>query len=75
MVAVAAQLDFVCRLFAVIAAILAVLSPGFDRAAAGGVGAFDRTGHIAPPRRLYAPAAVATSSASLVKLVYKIPQT
>ena len=73
--AVAAQLDFVRGLLAVVTAVLTVLSSGLDRAAAGGVGAFDRTGHIAPPRRLYAPVTAATSSASFVKLVYKIPQT
>lgn len=54
MLAIAAQLDLVARLLAVIAAVLSEWSLWLDGAVAGRVGAF-RSRHVDPPLvRLYA---------------------
>jgi hypothetical protein len=49
MLAIAAQLDLVTRLLAVIAAVLAVRSLRLDGAVAGGVSALGRSSHVDPP--------------------------
>jgi hypothetical protein len=55
MLAIAAQLDLVARLLAVIAAVLPEWSLRLDGAVAGRVGAFHRSSHVDPPLlRLYA---------------------
>jgi hypothetical protein len=62
--AIAAQLDLVSRLLAVITAVLAMGSLRLDHAIACRVGALDRWGHLTPPCRIYAWVAGMTSSAA-----------
>ena len=49
MLAIAAELDLVARLLAVIAAVLPEWSLRLDGAVAGRVGAFHRSRHVDPP--------------------------
>jgi hypothetical protein len=55
MLAIAAELDLVARLLAVIAAVLSERSLGLDGAVTGRVSALHRSSHVEPPMiRLYA---------------------
>jgi len=49
MLAIAAQLDLVARLLAVITAVLPERSLRLDGAVAGGMSAFHRSSHVDPP--------------------------
>jgi hypothetical protein len=66
MLTVAAQLDLVTRLLAVIAAVLPVRALGLDGALTGRVSAFGRSSHVEPPFGLYASSCRGTSRAGLV---------